>query len=135
MQRNLPGRLALAAVFAAIFLACDTGIAQDLKSFEQRITTKVLPNGLTIIICETTGSAGLQLHHVCGCRRCKRSRRVRAAWLTCLSISPSRAQARLAPRTTRQEKVALDKVEAANNAYEAEYLKPDGPRPEESWRS
>src|ERR1700674_503474 len=26
--------------------------AQDLKSFEQRITTKVLPNGLTIIICE-----------------------------------------------------------------------------------
>src|SRR5271169_6528072 len=26
--------------------------AQDLKSFEQRITTKVLPNGLTIVICE-----------------------------------------------------------------------------------
>jgi predicted Zn-dependent peptidase len=26
--------------------------AQDLKSFEQRITTKVLPNGLTILICE-----------------------------------------------------------------------------------
>ena len=26
--------------------------AQDLKSFEQRITTKVLPNGLTLIICE-----------------------------------------------------------------------------------
>jgi predicted Zn-dependent peptidase len=25
---------------------------QDLKSFEQRITTKVLPNGLTIIVCE-----------------------------------------------------------------------------------
>ena len=26
--------------------------AQDLKSFEQRITTKMLPNGLTIVICE-----------------------------------------------------------------------------------
>ena len=26
--------------------------AQDLKSFEQRITTKVLPNGLTLIVCE-----------------------------------------------------------------------------------
>jgi predicted Zn-dependent peptidase len=26
--------------------------AQDLKSFEQRITTKVLPNGLTILVCE-----------------------------------------------------------------------------------
>jgi hypothetical protein len=33
---------------AALFL----GLAQDLKSFEQRITTKVLPNGLTLIICE-----------------------------------------------------------------------------------
>ena len=52
MQRNLPGRLAFAAVFAAMFLVCGTGIAQDLKSFEQRITTKVLPNGLTILICE-----------------------------------------------------------------------------------
>ncbi len=26
--------------------------AQDLKSFEQRITIKVLPNGLTILVCE-----------------------------------------------------------------------------------
>ena len=52
MQRNLPGRLALATVFAALFLTCWTGTAQDLKSFEQRITTKVLPNGLTILICE-----------------------------------------------------------------------------------
>jgi hypothetical protein len=26
--------------------------AQDLKSFEQRTTTKVLPNGLTLIVCE-----------------------------------------------------------------------------------
>ena len=52
MQRNLPGRLAFAAVFSALFLTCLTSPAQDLKSFEQRITTKVLPNGLTILICE-----------------------------------------------------------------------------------
>ena len=52
MQRNLPGRLAVTAVFATLFLACRIGMAQDLKSFEQRITTKVLPNGLTILICE-----------------------------------------------------------------------------------
>jgi len=26
--------------------------AQDLKSFEQKITTKVLPNGLTLLVCE-----------------------------------------------------------------------------------
>jgi len=53
MHRNLPGRLAVAsAVFAVLFVTCMTGVAQDLKSFEQRITTKVLPNGLTILICE-----------------------------------------------------------------------------------
>ena len=34
------------------FQRCLTGKAQDLKSFEQRITTKVLPNGLTLLICE-----------------------------------------------------------------------------------
>src|SRR6202161_953437 len=28
------------------------GFAQDLASFEKRITTKVLPNGLTLIVCE-----------------------------------------------------------------------------------
>ncbi len=31
---------------------CISPARQDLKSFEQRITTKVLPNGLTLIICE-----------------------------------------------------------------------------------
>ena len=44
------GVLALALMAMAIAVAQ----AQDLKSFEQKITTKVLPNGLT----------GLQLLHL-----------------------------------------------------------------------
>ena len=42
------------AVFLALALAtlCVAAHAQDLKSFEQRITVKVLPNGLTLIVCE-----------------------------------------------------------------------------------
>ncbi len=53
MQRSLAGRLPVAVIaFVALFFACGIGISQDLKSFEQRITTKVLPNGLTILICE-----------------------------------------------------------------------------------
>ncbi len=53
MQRNLPGRLprrswrSLRPCFSPA-----RRLPQDLKSFEQRITTKVLPNGLTIMICE-----------------------------------------------------------------------------------
>ena len=39
-----------ALMLAAMSLAAAQG--QDLKSFEQRITTKVLPNGLTLIVCE-----------------------------------------------------------------------------------
>jgi hypothetical protein len=53
MQRRIVSRyrkwfwaLALAA------MAWPIAQAQDLKSFEQKITTKVLPNGLTLIICE-----------------------------------------------------------------------------------
>ena len=52
MQRNLPGRLACCGRFCGHVFGLRAGIAQDLKSFEQRITTKVLPNGLTILICE-----------------------------------------------------------------------------------
>jgi predicted Zn-dependent peptidase len=41
-----------ATVIAAAALAGVLAHSQDLKSFEQRITTKVLPNGLTILVCE-----------------------------------------------------------------------------------
>ena len=39
--------MAAAAAMVVLILSCVAGLAQDLKSFEQRITTKVLPNGLT----------------------------------------------------------------------------------------
>ncbi|HYK37669.1 pitrilysin family protein [Alloacidobacterium sp.] len=41
--------LRLAALVCGLAVAAQ---AQDLSSFEKRITTKVLPNGLTLIICE-----------------------------------------------------------------------------------
>jgi len=41
--------LRLAALVCGLAVAAH---AQDLSSFEKRITTKVLPNGLTLIICE-----------------------------------------------------------------------------------
>ena len=44
--------LAIAATVAWAGVLAAGARAQDLKSFEQRITTKVLPNGLTLIVCE-----------------------------------------------------------------------------------
>jgi predicted Zn-dependent peptidase len=117
--------------FSAIFLGLSvlsSTVAlrsQDLKSFEQRITTKVLPNGLTIIICERheapvfsydtfidagdvddpSGDSGL------------------AHMFEHLAF---KGTSEIGTKNYAAEKVALEKVEAANNAYEAEYLKPVG---------
>src|SRR5450631_531517 len=43
------------SAIGSLALLCTLAIAahaQDLSSFEKRITTKVLPNGLTLIVCE-----------------------------------------------------------------------------------
>ena len=99
--------------------------AQDLKSFEQRITTKVLPNGLTILICERPEAPVFSF----------------ATFIDAGDVNdPSGASGlahmfeHLAFKGTSQigtkdyaaEKIALEKVETANDAYEAEYLKPVG---------
>src|SRR6516162_5988969 len=106
--------LALLAVATPLALR-----AQDLKSFEQRITTKVLPNGLTILICERpeapvfsyttfvdagdvndpSGESGLA--HMFEHLACK-------------------GTSEIGTTDYPAEKVALDNVEAANDALEAE---------------
>jgi predicted Zn-dependent peptidase len=121
MQRNLR----TAAFFAAVIMAFASARAQDLKSFEQKITTKVLPNGLTVIICERpeapvfsystfvdagdvddpSGESGL------------------AHMFEHLAF---KGTSEIGTTDFAAEKVALAKVEAANDAYEAEYLKPVG---------
>jgi predicted Zn-dependent peptidase len=116
-------RIALTLLAAAV--VSSGTYAQDQKSFEQKITTKVLPNGLTLLICERpeapvfsyvtfvdagdvndpSGDSGLahMFEHL--------------AFKGTTEIGTTDYAA---------EKVALEKVEAANNAYEAEYLKPVG---------
>jgi predicted Zn-dependent peptidase len=99
--------------------------AQDLKSFEQRITTKVLPNGLTLIICERPEAPVFSY----------------STFIDAGDVNDPSGQSGLAHMfehlafkgtseigTTdyAAEKIALARVEAANNAYEAEYLKAVG---------
>ena len=96
---------------------------QDLNSFEKRITTKVLPNGLTIIICERPEAPVFSY----------------STFIDAGDVNDPSGQSGLAHMfehlafkgtseigTTdyAAEKIALAKVEAANDAYEAEYLKP-----------
>ncbi|MGA3162417.1 MAG: pitrilysin family protein [Terracidiphilus sp.] len=99
--------------------------AQDLKSFEQRITTKVLPNGLTLIICERPEAPVFSY----------------SSFIDAGDVNDPSGQSGLAHMfehlafkgtseigTTdfAAEKIALARVEAANDAYEAEYLKTVG---------
>jgi predicted Zn-dependent peptidase len=106
-------------------MAVHGALGQDLKSFEQRITTKVLPNGLTLLICERpdapvfsyttyidagdvndpSGDSGL------------------AHMFEHLAF---KGTSEIGTTDYAAEKVALAKVETANDAYEAEYLKPVG---------
>ena len=113
----------LALMLTAMGFAAAQG--QDLKSFEKRITTKVLPNGLTLIVCERpeapvfaystfidagdvddpSGESGL------------------AHMFEHLAF---KGTSEIGTKDYAAEKIALAKVEAANSAYEAEYLKPVG---------
>lgn len=114
----------------ALLLATWQGArAQDLKSFEQKITTKVLPNGLTLIVCDRPEAPVFSY----------------TTFIDAGDVNDPSGESGLAHMfehlafkgTTEigttdyiDEKVALAKVEAANNAYEAEYLLPFGRDPE-----
>jgi predicted Zn-dependent peptidase len=107
----------------AVAMACQAARAQDLKSFQQKTTTKVLPNGLTLIICyrpdapvfsyttfidagdvnDPSGESGL------------------AHMFEHLAF---KGTTQIGTRDYADEKAALAKVEAANDAYETEFLKP-----------
>ena len=110
-------------------MAAHCAIAQDLKSFEQKITTKVLPNGLTIIICErpeapvfsyTTFVDAGDVNDPSG----------ESGLAHMFEHLAFKGTSEIGTTDYAKEKVALEKVEDANNAYEAEYLKPVGRDPQ-----
>ncbi len=116
-------RMAAALLVAALFSysAC----AQDLKSFEQRITTKVLPNGLTLLICERPGAPVFSYVTFvdAGDANDPSGDSGLAHMFEHLAFKGTTS---IGTKDWADEKVALEKVEAANQAYEAEYRKPVG---------
>jgi predicted Zn-dependent peptidase len=119
-------RFALLGLLAA--MALPFAQSQDLKSFEQKITTKVLPNGLTLIICERPEAPVFSF----------------STFIDAGDVNDPSGQSGLAhmfehlafkgtseigTRDYAAEKVALARVEAANEAYEAEFLKAVGRDP------
>jgi predicted Zn-dependent peptidase len=112
-------------VTAMAFAAAQFAHSQDLKSFEQKITTKVLPNGLTILICErhdapvfsyTTFVDAGDVNDPSG----------ESGLAHMFEHLAFKGTSQIGTTDYAAEKVALAKVEAANDAFEAEYLKPVG---------
>jgi predicted Zn-dependent peptidase len=112
-------------VLALLLMALAGAQAQDLKEFEQKITTKVLPNGLTLVICERPEAPVFSF----------------STFIDAGDVNDPSGQSGLAhmfehlafkgtseigTNDWASEKIALAKVEAANAAYEAEYLKAVG---------
>src|SRR5215469_16449487 len=127
MHRNLPRRFGAAAVVVLVF-SCLTGLSQDLKSFEQRITTKVLPNGLTILICErpeapvfsyTTFVDAGDVNDPFG----------QSGIAHMFEHLAFKGTSEIGTKDYAAERVALDNVEAANDALESEKRNPMGSDP------
>ncbi len=96
-----------------------------LQGFEKTTTVKVLPNGLTLIVCErheapvfsyTTFIDAGDVNDPSG----------ESGLAHMFEHLAFKGTTQIGTKDYAQEKLALEKVEAANNAYEAEYLKPIG---------
>jgi len=119
------------SVFLGLLLALagHLAFAQDLKSFEQKITTRVLPNGLTIIICERPEAPVFSYNTFidAGAVNDPSGESGLAHMFEHLAF---KGTTEIGTTDYADEKVALAKVEEANSAYEAEYLKPVGRDPQ-----
>jgi predicted Zn-dependent peptidase len=120
-------RVGAVALLGAVAIHAAAG--QDLKSFEQRITTKVLPNGLTILICErpeapvfayTTFVDAGDVNDPSG----------ESGLAHMFEHLAFKGTTEIGTKDWPAEKAALEKVEAANNAYEQEFRNPNGSDPQ-----
>ena len=110
-------------------MAARVGWTQDLKSFEQRITAPVLPNGLTLLVCERPDAPVFSYSTFIDAGDVNNpwGESGLAHMFEHLAFKGTRE---IGSKDYPDEKMALEKVEKANDAYEAEYLKPVGRDPQ-----
>src|SRR5579883_1893306 len=122
---RFPSAVRLIALLCGLTL---TAQAQDLASFEKRITTKVLPNGLTLIICERPEAPVFSYFTIvdAGDANDPGGQSGLAHMFEHLAFKGTRD---IGTTDYAKEEVALDKVEAAYAAYDAEFRKRVGRDP------
>jgi predicted Zn-dependent peptidase len=114
---------------ALVCAAALTAHAQDLSSFERRITTKVLPNGLTLIICERPDAPVFSYFTIvdAGDANDPDGQSGLAHMFEHLAFKGTQD---IGTINYPAERIALDKVEETNAAFQAEYRKSVGRDPE-----
>ncbi|HEY0796881.1 MAG TPA: pitrilysin family protein [Acidisarcina sp.] len=130
MRRFLLNFPVLTHLLTLLLLAgtCSAAIAQDLSSFEKRITTKVLPNGLTLIICQRPEAPVFSFYTVvnAGDANDPSGDSGLAHMFEHLAFKGTKT---IGTSNYPAEQVALDKVEVAYAAYDAEFRRRVGQDP------
>ncbi|QHN05401.1 insulinase family protein [Granulicella sp. WH15] len=99
--------------------------AQDLKSFEKRTTVKVLPNGLTLVICERHEAPVFSFYRIVDAGSANDP--AGASGLAHMFEHMAfKGTPEIGTTNYPAEKVALAKVETAYAAYDEEYRRPVG---------
>jgi predicted Zn-dependent peptidase len=120
--RMASGLLALAAGVAILGGAPITARGQDIASFEKRTTVKVLPNGLTLIVCERPEAPVFSFYTLvdAGSANDPQGASGLAHMFEHIAF---KGTDQIGTTNYPAEKVALAKVETAYAAYDAEFRK------------
>jgi predicted Zn-dependent peptidase len=114
------------SAWALVLILAASGLeGQDLASFEQQITTKVLANGLTLLVCYRPEAPVFSYSTVinAGAVDDPSGESGLAHMFEHLAF---KGTTEIGTTDWLEEKMALAKVEEANKTYEAEFLKPVG---------
>ena len=120
MRRSL-----IILVLALAPLSWNLSSAQDVASFEKRITVKVLKNGLTVILCERPEAPVFSFYTIVDAGAVQ-DPQGESGMAHMFEHEAFKGTDRIGSTDYVQEKLALDKVERAWNAYDREDRKENG---------
>jgi predicted Zn-dependent peptidase len=119
----------MAAVALCAIALVWTAKAQDLASFEKRTTVKVLPNGLTLIVCERPEAPVFSFYTLVDAGSADDPQGA-SGLAHMFEHMAFKGSTEIGTTNYPAEKIALAKVEVAYAAYDAEYRKRVGQSPE-----
>jgi predicted Zn-dependent peptidase len=118
-------RALIILILALAPLSSNWSSAQDLASFEKRITVKVLKNGLTVILCERPEAPVFSFYTIVDAGAVQ-DPQGESGMAHMFEHEAFKGTQRIGTTDYAQEKLALDKVERAWSAYDHEDRKESG---------